>query len=122
MTAHLAAAARAPGRRRASGGFSRDCHEPDLPLRLPESIKRPAERLAREDGVSLNKFIVTAVAEKVSALNAATYLAPALTGRTAPDSIGPRPPPPARRRRDGREVSIRHLATVMLGPRARNGP
>jgi hypothetical protein len=45
-----------------------------FPLRLPESIRRAAEELAREDGVSLNQFVATAVAEKVSALNAATYL------------------------------------------------
>jgi hypothetical protein len=40
---------------------------------LPESIRRAAQRLAREDGASLNQFIATAVAEKVSALNTATY-------------------------------------------------
>jgi hypothetical protein len=44
-----------------------------FPLRLPESIRRAAENLAREDGVSLNQFVATAVAEKVSALNTATY-------------------------------------------------
>lgn len=44
-----------------------------FPLRLPESIRRAAEGLAREDGVSLNQFIATAVAEKVSALHTATY-------------------------------------------------
>jgi predicted HicB family RNase H-like nuclease len=44
-----------------------------FPLRLPESIRRAAEDLAREDRVSLNQFVATAVAEKVSALNAATY-------------------------------------------------
>ena len=44
-----------------------------FPLRLPEFIRRAAEGLAREDGVSLNQFIATAVAEKVSALNTATY-------------------------------------------------
>jgi hypothetical protein len=41
-------------------------------LRLPESIRRAAEDLAREDGVSLNQFFATAVAKKVSALNTAT--------------------------------------------------
>jgi hypothetical protein len=46
---------------------------PTFPLRLPESIKRAAEDLARQDGVSLNQFVATAVAEKVSALNTATY-------------------------------------------------
>ena len=44
-----------------------------FPLRLSESIKRVAEDLTRADGVSLNQFIATAVAEKVSALNTAAY-------------------------------------------------
>lgn len=35
------------------------------PLKLPVSIKRAAERLAREDGVSLNQWIAVAVAQKV---------------------------------------------------------
>jgi hypothetical protein len=35
------------------------------PLKLPFSIKRAAERLAREDGVSLNQWIAVAVAQKV---------------------------------------------------------
>lgn len=35
------------------------------PLKLPLSIKRAAERLAREDGVSLNQWIASAVAQKV---------------------------------------------------------
>jgi hypothetical protein len=56
-----------------------------FPLRLPESIRRAAQRLAREDGVSLHQFIATAVAEKVSALNAATDLR--TRGPTAPASI-----------------------------------
>lgn len=42
-------------------------------LRLPATIKRAAEDLARRDGVSLNQFIATAVAEKVSALDTAEY-------------------------------------------------
>jgi len=44
-----------------------------FPLSLPESIRRAAEDLARQDGVSLNQFVATAVAEKVSALHTATY-------------------------------------------------
>lgn len=44
-----------------------------FPLRLPESIRRAAQDLARQDGVSLNQFVATAVAEKVSALHTATY-------------------------------------------------
>lgn len=35
------------------------------PLKLPISIKRAAQRLAKEDGVSLNQWIAAAVAEKV---------------------------------------------------------
>lgn len=47
----------------------------NFPLRLPASIKRAAEDLAEEDGVSLNQFIASAVAEKVSALRTIDYLA-----------------------------------------------
>ncbi len=35
------------------------------PLKLPLSIKKAAQRLAKEDGVSLNRWIAVAVAEKV---------------------------------------------------------
>jgi hypothetical protein len=41
------------------------------PLKLPASIKRAAERLAKEDGVSLNQWISVAVAQKVSAVETA---------------------------------------------------
>ena len=44
-----------------------------FPLRLPDSIRRAAQEMASEDGVSLNQFIATAVAEKVSALSTAAY-------------------------------------------------
>jgi hypothetical protein len=44
------------------------------PLKLPASIKRAAERLAKEDGVSLNQWISVAVAQKISAVEiAANY-------------------------------------------------
>ena len=46
----------------------------NFPLRLPASIKRAAEDLAHGDGVSLNQFIASAVAEKVSALRTLEYL------------------------------------------------
>jgi len=39
------------------------------PLKLPQSIKEAAQRLAKADGVSLNQFIAAAVAEKVGTLN-----------------------------------------------------
>jgi hypothetical protein len=35
------------------------------PLKFPLSIKKAAQRLAQEDGVSLNQWIAAAVAEKV---------------------------------------------------------
>ncbi|HXL22862.1 MAG TPA: toxin-antitoxin system HicB family antitoxin [Candidatus Dormibacteraeota bacterium] len=41
------------------------------PLKLPHSIKRAAQRLAKEDGVSLNQWIATAVAQKVGVVETA---------------------------------------------------
>jgi hypothetical protein len=43
------------------------------PLRLPRSLKEAVERLSREDRTSINQFVAMAVAEKVSALQTATY-------------------------------------------------
>jgi hypothetical protein len=43
-------------------------------LRLPDSIYEFAKELSSKDSVSLNQFIATAVAEKVSALNTESYL------------------------------------------------
>ena len=42
---------------------------PRYPLNLPLELKRKAEQWASEQGVSLNQFIMWAVAEKVGALN-----------------------------------------------------
>ena len=44
-------------------------------LRLPISRKSGAEQMAREDGSTLNQFIVSAVAEKLAALKTANYFA-----------------------------------------------
>lgn len=44
-------------------------------LRLPVSLKNAAEKTARADGSTLNQFIITAVAEKLSALRTADYFA-----------------------------------------------
>jgi hypothetical protein len=41
------------------------------PLKLPHSLKTAAARLAKEDGVSLNQWIATAVAQKVGAVETA---------------------------------------------------
>src|SRR5205814_10574405 len=43
------------------------------PLRLPRSLKDAVVRLSREDRTSINQFVATAVAEKVSALETARY-------------------------------------------------
>lgn len=44
------------------------------PLKLPASLKATAARLAAEDGVSLNQWIVSAVAQKVGAVETAAQL------------------------------------------------
>jgi hypothetical protein len=45
------------------------------PLRLPRSLKQEVERRAQEDGVSINQFVATAVAEKLAAMNTAQFFA-----------------------------------------------
>jgi len=45
------------------------------PLRLPRSIKAEVERRAKEDGISINQFVATAVAEKLAVMNSATFFA-----------------------------------------------
>lgn len=44
-------------------------------LRLPDSLCAQAKKLAERDQASLNQFITVAVAEKVSALETATFFA-----------------------------------------------
>ena len=43
-------------------------------LRLPESLHRALGDLAHQDGVSMNQFIATAVAEKIATLKAIDFL------------------------------------------------
>lgn len=45
-----------------------------LSLRLPESIHRRLREVADREGVSMNQFVATAVAEKMSALLTQDYL------------------------------------------------
>jgi hypothetical protein len=45
------------------------------PLRLPRSIKAAVARVAKQDGTSVNQFVVMAVAEKLAALETATFFA-----------------------------------------------
>ena len=48
-----------------------DARRYKYPLQLPASLKETAARLAREDGVSLNQWIVAAVAQKIGAVETA---------------------------------------------------
>lgn len=45
-----------------------------LSIRLPKSIHQHAKRLARDEGVSVNQLVSSALAEKLSALDAERYL------------------------------------------------
>jgi len=45
------------------------------PLRLPRSVRQAVERWARRDGISMNQFMATAVAEKLSVLETAEFFA-----------------------------------------------
>ena len=45
-----------------------------LSLRLPNSIHRHIKKIALEEGVSINQFISSAVAEKISAITTEKYL------------------------------------------------
>lgn len=46
-----------------------------LSLRLPESLHRQARKLAKQEGISINQLVTTALAEKMSALMTGEYLA-----------------------------------------------
>jgi hypothetical protein len=69
------------------------------PLKLPQSIKRAAERLAKEDGVSLNQWISVAVAQKVGVVETAAELLNRRAGNSRPEDLkqylaaAPRVPP-----------------------------
>lgn len=45
-----------------------------LSLRIPESLHKRIKKLATEDKISINQFITSAVAEKLSALDTEKYL------------------------------------------------
>ena len=45
-----------------------------ISLRLPDSLHRKLKELAAAESVSINQFIATAVAEKMSALMTESYL------------------------------------------------
>ena len=45
------------------------------PLRLPSSLKAAVREASRKDGTSINQFVTTAVAEKLSAMRTADFFA-----------------------------------------------
>ena len=45
------------------------------PLRLPVSLKEAVAEVAKRDGTSINQFVTTAVAEKLSAMRTAEFFA-----------------------------------------------
>ena len=59
------------------------------PSKLPASVKRAAQRLAREDGVSLNQWIAVAVAEKVGAVESAADFLKRRAGNARPEDLIP---------------------------------
>ncbi|MFT7724056.1 MAG: pilus assembly protein HicB [Roseateles sp.] len=76
------------------------------PLRLPRSVKAVAEKFAKEEGISLNQLVATAVAEKLAVMRTAEFFAerreradlPAL--RKLLTRTGGLPPQPGEERRD----------------------
>jgi hypothetical protein len=57
------------------------------PLKLPVSIKTAAAKLAKEDGVSLNQWIASAVAEKVGAVETAAEFFKRRAGKAKPKDL-----------------------------------
>ena len=57
------------------------------PLKLPASIKAAAARLAKEDGVSLNQWIATAVAQKIGVVETAATFFRRRAGNVTPDDL-----------------------------------
>lgn len=45
-----------------------------LSIRVPDSLHRAIKELATRDGYSMNQFLITAAAEKLSALETVDYL------------------------------------------------
>ncbi|HTW73021.1 MAG TPA: toxin-antitoxin system HicB family antitoxin [Acetobacteraceae bacterium] len=57
------------------------------PLKLPASIKAAAARLAKEDGVSLNQWIATAVAQKIGVVETAAAFFRRRAGNATADDL-----------------------------------
>jgi hypothetical protein len=57
------------------------------PLKLHTSIKKAAQRLAQEDGVSLNQWISAAVAEKVGVVETAAQFFKRRAGKATGEGL-----------------------------------
>ncbi len=57
------------------------------PLKLPMSVKAAAQRLAKEDGVSLNQWIAVAVAEKIGVVETAADFLRRRAGEARPADL-----------------------------------
>ena len=57
------------------------------PLKLPLSVKEAAARLAKADGVSLNQWIASAVAQKVGAVETAADFFRRRAGTAQPEDL-----------------------------------
>lgn len=58
------------------------------PLKLPRSVKEAAAKLARDDGVSLNQWIASAVSQKIGAVQTAAQFLAERKGVTTGDRLG----------------------------------
>ena len=45
-----------------------------LNVQLPDALYKSLQKLAEQDGISIDQFVAIAVSEKISALTAETYL------------------------------------------------
>ena len=67
-------------------------------LRLPESLKQAAKRIAAADDTTMNQFFVVAIAEKISAMETANFfeqratLGSAQSAQAAWNKVGARAP------------------------------
>jgi hypothetical protein len=74
---------------------------------LPSSLKRAVEEVAREDGTTLNQFIVSAVVEKLAALKTAEYFAKR-AARAGGEAPGPDDEIPENYRKRNRRAGESH--------------
>lgn len=59
------------------------------PLKLPISVKTAAQRLAKEDGVSLNQWISVAIAQKIGVVETAADFLSRRAGSARPSDMLP---------------------------------